>query len=52
MGRLDQGSMVETWRGLGATDEEFQIVRRDVKMWEEDVDGWHAILQAETICWK
>jgi SAM-dependent methyltransferase len=52
LGRIDQGGMKDTWRKLGATEEEFDLVRRDIKAWETDVDGWHAILQAEVICWK
>lgn len=51
LGRMESGGSRERWKRLGATDEELEIMERDVKAWAEDVDGWYAQLNAEVICW-
>ncbi|KAF2116885.1 S-adenosyl-L-methionine-dependent methyltransferase [Lophiotrema nucula] len=50
LGRVEGST--EQYKALGATDQEIDLMKRDLKAWAEDVDAWFAILQAELICWK
>jgi hypothetical protein len=52
IGRVENAGWREKFMKLGATEEEVDAVISDLKKWEEDVDGWHAIMQCETICWN
>jgi len=52
VGRIENAGWREKFVELGASEEEVDTVVSDLKKWEEDVDGWHAIVQCETICWK
>lgn len=49
VGRFQHGTR-EKLKERGATDEDIELVSRDLKAWAENVDGWFAILQGELIC--
>jgi hypothetical protein len=51
IGRLKEAGHGDKFLELGATREEVEIMARDWQRWRDDVDGWGAILQCETICW-
>lgn len=36
----------------GTTEEEVEEILQDLRLWEQDEDGWFAVLQSEVICRK
>lgn len=49
-GRLVAGGHKDLYMKLGASEQDIEMMITDFKRWADDVDGWHAILQCETIC--
>jgi hypothetical protein len=37
---------------LGATEEDVDMMVRDLKVWRDDVDGWYSIMNCEVVCFK
>ncbi len=35
--------IADKYKGLGASEEEVEVILRDLKVWGEDVDGWFAV---------
>ncbi|KAF2259040.1 S-adenosyl-L-methionine-dependent methyltransferase [Lojkania enalia] len=50
-GRIQQGGMRERFMTLGASEEDINLMIKDLDAWERDIDGWFAILHGETMCW-
>jgi SAM-dependent methyltransferase len=52
IGRFDQAGWRDKYIAAGASAEDVDNIVADLKKWKEDVDGWHAVMQCETICWN
>ncbi|PSN63690.1 putative ubiE/COQ5 methyltransferase [Corynespora cassiicola Philippines] len=51
VGRIEEGGHREKYMKLGATKEQVDMMVADFKRWADDVDGWHAVLQCEVVCY-
>jgi hypothetical protein len=52
IGRFKQAGWRDKYIAAGASAEDVGTIVADLKEWKEDVDGWHAVMQCETICWN
>lgn len=50
--RIEQGGHRQKYKEVGATDEEVDMIVRDVTRWKSDVDGMFWIVQFEVLAWK
>jgi SAM-dependent methyltransferase len=50
--RIEQGGHRQKYETLGATQEEVDIMVRDLRRWRDDVDAVHHIVQYEVVAWK
>lgn len=53
IGRLE-GEIGSNWldRGIVKSQEEIEIMKRDLKLWADDENAWYTALQGEVIAWK
>ncbi|ORY07945.1 methyltransferase type 11 [Clohesyomyces aquaticus] len=49
-GRIEKGGQGEKFRELGASEEDVDMMIKDLKAWADDVDGWHGQIQCQIIC--
>ncbi|CAI6339437.1 unnamed protein product [Periconia digitata] len=48
--RVEKGGHGQKFKDLGASEEDVSEIVQAWKEWADDVDGWHAVMQCETIC--
>jgi hypothetical protein len=50
--RFERAGWRDKYIAAGASAEDVDTIVADLKKWKEEVDGWHAVMQCETICWN
>jgi ubiquinone/menaquinone biosynthesis C-methylase UbiE len=50
--RIEEAGQRSKFVELGATEEDVDEMVRDLKLWQDDVDGWYSIMNCEVVCFK
>jgi ubiquinone/menaquinone biosynthesis C-methylase UbiE len=50
--RIEDAGQRGKFVALGATEEDVDMMVRDLKVWRDDVDGWYSIMNCEVVCFK